>query len=147
MLLLGSTVTFPDPSKRVIAVLGAVLLLGAGGAAVAQTQTDDRAAERQAFLDDVAERLGVTSDELEKAFKDARLARIDAALADGKITQEEADRMKQGIESGKGPFFLPGPGPAAPASTARTTAGADPAAGCSTTSRRRSSAPRPTTSA
>ncbi len=139
--------TFPDPSKRVIAVLGAVLLLGAGGAAVAQTQTDDRAAERQAFLDDVAERLGVTSDELEKAFKDARLARIDAALADGKITQEEADRMKEGIESGKGPFLLPGPGPAAPASTARTTAGAAPAAGCSTTSRRRSSAQPPTTSA
>lgn len=101
--------TFPDPSKRVIAVLGAALLLGAGGAAVAQTQTDDRAAARQAFLDDVAGRLGVTSDELEQAFKDARLAQIDAALADGKITEEEAQRMKDGIESGKGPFFG-GPG-------------------------------------
>ncbi len=100
---------FPDPSKRVIAVLGAVVLLGAGGAAVAQTQSDDFAAERQAFLDDVAERLGVTPDELEKAFKDARIAQIDKALADGKITEEEAQRMKEGIESGKGPFFG-GPG-------------------------------------
>ncbi len=100
---------FPDPSKRVIAVLGAVVLLGAGGAAVAQTRSDDFAAERQAFLDDVAERLGVTPDELEQAFKDARLARIDQALADGKITEDEARRMKESVESGTGRLFG-GPG-------------------------------------
>jgi hypothetical protein len=103
-------VTVPKPSRRAIAALGAVLLLGVAGVAVAQTQSDDHAAERQAFLDDVAKRLGVTTEQLEQAFKDARLAQVDKALADGKITEDEAQRMKDGIESGQGPMFGPGPG-------------------------------------
>ncbi len=102
--------TIPKPSKPVIAALGAVFLLGLGGAAVAQTQSDGLSAERQAFLDDVAKRLGVTPAELDSAFHDARAAQIDKALADGKITEEEAARMKERLDSGKGPLFGPGPG-------------------------------------
>ena len=51
--------TSSRPSKRIVAVAAAVSLLVLGGVALAQTQRDDRAAERQAFLDDVAKRLGV----------------------------------------------------------------------------------------
>jgi hypothetical protein len=93
------------PSKRIVAVLAATTLLVLGGVAFAQTQRDDHAAGRQAFLDDVANRLGVSSADLEQALTDAQITRIDKALADGRITKEQADRLKEHIESGKGPLF------------------------------------------
>jgi hypothetical protein len=93
-------------SRKTVAVFTVVLLLGAGGAvALAQTQRDDRAAGRQAFIDDVAKRLGVSSADLEQALTDAQIAQIDKALADGRLTQEQADRMKEWIQSGKAPLF------------------------------------------
>jgi hypothetical protein len=104
-------VTSSRPSKRIVAVVAAVSLLVLGGVALAQTQRDDHAAVRQAFLDDVAKRLGVDSSDLEQALRDATFAQIDKALADGTITKEEADRLKEHIESGDGPMFGLPPGP------------------------------------
>lgn len=103
------------PSKRVLLV-GAVVALAAGGAvggALAASGTFDPKAERQAFLNDAAGRLGVTSAKLEDALKAAAVDRVDAALAAGRITKDEADAMKAAINSGKLPLgagFGPGIG-------------------------------------
>jgi hypothetical protein len=101
------------PSKRVV-LIGAVVALAAGGAvggALAASGTFDPKAERQAFLDDAAGRLGVTSAKLEDALKQAAIDRVDAALAAGRITKDEADNMKAAINAGGLPIGIPGAGP------------------------------------
>src|SRR5437868_13176547 len=101
-----------NPSKRTL-LIGAVVVLAAGGAvggALAASGTFDPKAERQAFLNDAAGRLGVTSSKLEDALKQAALDRVDAALAAGRITQAQADEMKAAINAGKLPVG-PGVGP------------------------------------
>src|SRR5262245_39723529 len=96
------------PSKRMaIVATGLAVAAGAAGGAIAASQSDDPAAERQAFLDDVAGRLGTTSAKLEAALKAAAIDRVDAALAAGKITKDEADALKDAINAGKVPL---GPG-------------------------------------
>jgi hypothetical protein len=99
------------PSRRTLLV-GAVVALAAGGAvggALAASGTFDPKAERQAFLDDAAGRLGVTSAKLEDALKAAAIDRVDAALAAGRITRAQADAMKAAINAGKVPLRA-GPG-------------------------------------
>jgi len=79
-----------------------------------------------AFLESVASHLGVSVDSLKSAIKAAATDQVDAALKAGKITQAQADELKQAIESGQGPLglgigpglglglgggFGPGPGP------------------------------------
>ena len=99
------------PTRRTLLV-GAVVALAAGGAvggALAASGTFDPKAEQQAFLNDAAGRLGVTSAKLEAALKAAAIDRVDAALAAGRITKDEADAMKAAIDSGKLPLGV-GPG-------------------------------------
>jgi hypothetical protein len=101
------------PSKRVV-LIGAVVALAAGGAvggALAASGTLDPKAERQAFLNDAAGRLGTTSAKLEDALKQAAIDRVDAALAAGRITKGEADAMKAAINAGELPIGIPGAGP------------------------------------
>ena len=62
-------------------------------------------AEKQAFLNDVAKRLDVTPAQLKSALQGAYDARIDAAVAAGKITKEQADAMKQRAKEGGLPLF------------------------------------------
>jgi len=93
------------PSKRVV-VIGSIVALaavGAAGGAIAASGTFDPNAEKQAYLNDVAGRLGVTSAKLEDALKGAAIDRVDAALAAGRITKDEADAIKAAINSGKFP--------------------------------------------
>ena len=63
------------------------------------------ATEKQAFLNDVAKRLDVTPAELKAAIEGAYAARIDAAVAAGKITKEQADAMKQRAKEGELPLL------------------------------------------
>ena len=49
-----------------------------------------------------AEALGVTVAELEAAMRQVALDRIDAAVADGKLTEERAETLREAIESGEG---------------------------------------------
>src|SRR4029077_10844500 len=72
--------------------------------------TFDPAAERQAFLNDAAGRLGTTSAKLDAALKAAAIDRVDAALAAGRITKADADAMKAAITSGNLPLGV-GRGP------------------------------------
>jgi polyhydroxyalkanoate synthesis regulator phasin len=65
------------------------------------------------FLGDVANRLGISEDKLEGAIEDATIARIDAAVADGEITKEEGEALKERVRSGDFPALPPsfhGPG-------------------------------------
>src|SRR5438067_11542526 len=91
------------PSRKVLVVGGAALALVGGGVggAVAASGSADPAAERQAFLSDAANRLGVTSAKLQEALKQAALDRVDAAVAAGRLTDAQAAAIKQRIESGR----------------------------------------------
>ncbi|MDH4176821.1 MAG: hypothetical protein OEV72_04515 [Thermoleophilia bacterium] len=97
------------PSRIIVATVAALTLIVGVGAAVASS--GDFEAKREAFMANVAKRLGVTTDALNEAVKGARLDEVAQALADGRITQEQADRAKERIESGEGPGFGPGFGP------------------------------------
>lgn len=59
-------------------------------------------ARQQEFLDDVAAELGVTSEELVDAFQAVAIQRVEQKLADGDITQEQADELIERIESAEG---------------------------------------------
>jgi hypothetical protein len=91
------------------ALAGALALLAVAGVAVAASGVFDPKAERESFLNDVAANLGVERSKLDSAIKEAAIARVDAALAAGRITQAQADEMKKRIEAGEVPFF-DGPG-------------------------------------
>jgi uncharacterized membrane protein len=54
------------------------------------------------FLERVAEKLGVSPDTLRQAMRDAARDAVNEALAQGRITQEQADRANEAIDSGKG---------------------------------------------
>jgi hypothetical protein len=60
------------------------------------------AADKPSLVDDVAARLGVTPDKLRAAFKAALTARVDAAVAAGKLTPAQAAKLKQRIAAGPG---------------------------------------------
>ena len=88
----------------VIGATGLVLLGGAGGA-VAATQ-GSAGSGRQAYIDDVARHLNVSPSALTAAMKAAENERIGAAVAAGRITQSQADALRQRVQQGGGvPFF------------------------------------------
>src|SRR3954465_13344393 len=97
-----------NSAKRKLAAgaVGLAVLAGGGGAYAAGNSSPtaakpaDHAAEQKAFLDDVAKRLNVTRDQLDAAVKGAAEARIDAAVAAGKLTKAQGDEAKKRIESG-----------------------------------------------
>lgn len=94
--------------KRKLAAAGAgiAVLAGAGGAyAVTNGSARD---DRQAFLNDAAGRLKVTPQELEAALQGALSDRLDAAVAAGRLTRQQADEIKQRAKQHGG---LPFPGP------------------------------------
>ena len=80
--------------------LCAVLL---GGTAFAQS--DDGGTDLgQSFIDRLAEKLGMTPDELETTIKETQTEVIDDAVADGRLTEEQSEALKERVESGPGLF-------------------------------------------
>jgi ribosomal protein S20 len=94
-------------SRKILAATVAGLAVTGGvGAGIAASQDDSRTSS---FFDAVAKHLGISSDELEDATRAAASDQVDAALQDGKITEEQAEELKSRIESGElPPFFGPG---------------------------------------
>jgi hypothetical protein len=96
----------------VAGVAALAVVVGAGAAIAAGTDVFDPKAEHDAFQAAVAEELGVTTKQLQDAYKTAALDRLDAAVAAGRITKEQADAMRTRIQSGEfGPMGgMGGPG-------------------------------------
>ncbi len=99
-------------SKRTAAIGAAAALAVAGGgvAYAAATGTD----HRDALLRDAAGRLNVSPDKLRSALEGAAGDQLDQAVKDGKLTQQQADQIKQRIArdglplggpDGRGPGF------------------------------------------
>ena len=110
--------------QKVFAGLVAGLAVAGGGGAVAATQLHDYSAESKAVVADAAKRLGVTPSQLSSALKAAIEKQIDAAVADGRITKEQAAELKQRVESGDFPLVgIGGPADVRPPRRVRTRAG------------------------
>jgi hypothetical protein len=114
--------TIQSRFKRRLAI-GTVAVAAAAFAGGAYASTQDPAAgSRQAFLNDVAKRLHVTPAQLNSALTGAALDELSAAVKEGRITQAQANVIKQRIEkagaSGQTPLgpgaWRVGPGPALP---------------------------------
>jgi polyhydroxyalkanoate synthesis regulator phasin len=94
-------------SKLALAVAGAAVLaiaVGASGAIAVSRALDGDAS--QAVIDDAAEQLGVQPDALSDALKQALQNRVDEAVEDGRLTEEQGERLKERIESGEVPFLV-----------------------------------------
>jgi hypothetical protein len=91
--------------------IGLVLALSviAVGGAIGATQLNPRQ-ESQAIINDAAEQLGVEPTELSDALKQALKNRVDAAVKDGRLTDEQGRELKERIDAGEVPFFGAGPG-------------------------------------
>lgn len=80
-----------------IGAAGAVVVLVAlAGVGFAATGGGDDAGP--SFLERVAAKLGIETDTLQQAVRDARGDEIDAALERGDLTQEQADRLKERLD-------------------------------------------------
>jgi AraC-like DNA-binding protein len=82
--------------RRVVAVVTVVAAAAFGGGAYAATQSS--APSRQAFLNDVAKRLNVSPQQLKNALKGAFDDQLQAVVAAGKLTQAQANAIKQRIQ-------------------------------------------------
>jgi len=100
-------------SSRRIAVLSisGLLLAGGAGAAIAASTKDDVKKDEQAVLDDAAKRLDVTPDRLRDALVAARAAQLDQAVKDGRLTQRQADAIKDAVQKSGRVLGGPHPGP------------------------------------
>jgi hypothetical protein len=101
---------------RIAALTTAGVLAAAGtGVAVATTTSDDPKERENAILADAAEQLKVEPSELRDALSDAENAQLDADVKAGRLTQEQADAIKErreelGTVLGPG-GFIPRGGP------------------------------------
>ena len=109
-------------TKRGLVVGGAALaIVSGGGAALAAGGDLFGGNDRQAFLDDAAARLKVSSADLQSALNQAFNDRIDAAVKAGKLTKDQGAAIKARAKQsgglpllGGGPGFRHGPGPGGP---------------------------------
>ena len=94
-----------DRTKKKLAVGAvAVAALAGGGAAIAAGGIGS-SEDQQAILEDAAKKLGVEPEALESALEDALAARLDEAVAAGRLTEEQATELKERLESGTLPLF------------------------------------------
>jgi len=94
-------------TRRILVAAAAALALAVGGTAIAAAAGS--ASSPTAFMDSLAKRLGISTEKLQNAAKAAAIDQVDAALAAGEITKEQADAAKERINSGEAPLLF-GPG-------------------------------------
>ena len=107
--------------KRTLLAGGIIAALVAGvlavGLASAQTETPEptvtgdpeRLGDR--FKKELASQLGISVDQLNTALDNTQFALIDEAVADGKLTESEAERLKERVEEGQNLFPIGGARP------------------------------------
>jgi hypothetical protein len=118
------------PKRKLLTAIAVLATTAAAGGAYAATQTSTTS-PRQALFNDAAKRLNVTPQKLREAFQGAFLDQLKAAVAAGKLTQAQADKIKQRVQQGGGGpgwfgrprlgfrgmqrgFLVPGPGAVGP---------------------------------
>ncbi|MBA3381010.1 MAG: hypothetical protein H0T97_03965 [Actinobacteria bacterium] len=82
------------------AATGVVALLIGGGAALAGQSADDKNARCEARVAKIAEKHGITVEQVEAKMKERLTARVDAALQSGRITAERAATLEARIAAG-----------------------------------------------
>ena len=87
------------PKWRHAIAVGAVLAVAVAGVAWAGLGSGG-SKDRDAVLNDVATRLGISSAKLKTAIQDSLAARVDAAVKDGRLTKEQATEIKSHIRAG-----------------------------------------------
>lgn len=90
---------------RLVAAGGGLAALVLAAGALAQTDTFSPKEESDALVADAAELLGVEPAELTDALRQAFENRIEEAVADGRLTEEQAERMREHLESGDLPLL------------------------------------------
>jgi hypothetical protein len=81
---------------RIAAITAAGALVAAGGGvAFATTSSDDPREREQAVLEDAAKQLDVSPSELRDALADAQDDQLDADVRAGRLSQEDADALKE----------------------------------------------------
>jgi hypothetical protein len=100
--------------RRWIVAVGGALVVAVVGAGVvmAQTPTPGSGTNGPTFLDRVAQKLGIDTGKLQDAVKGARTDQIDEAVANGDLTQKQADNLKNKLQNAPdgGAFGFGGPG-------------------------------------
>jgi hypothetical protein len=91
--------------QKLVVLGGLVFAVVAAGAAIGATKVLTPREESQAVIDDAARQLGVQPAELSKALKQALKNRVDAAVADGRLTKAQAARLKERIDANSVPLF------------------------------------------
>ena len=90
--------------KRLLIALAALAAIGLGAVVIGGAGTSAQEGEDGGlvgtFIGKLADKLGVSEDELKTAIKDTRIEMIDEAVDSGKLTQEQADKLKERIEEG-----------------------------------------------
>ena len=93
----------------VVAVALLALVGAASGFVLAQSNGDTPVKDRLTnFVSRLAENLSISQEELEGAIDRTQLDLVDDALANGAITEDQASRMRESIESGEGARFFGG---------------------------------------
>jgi uncharacterized protein YidB (DUF937 family) len=87
----------------VISIGVAVLALAGVGAAVTVAQEGDA---NPTFLDRLASKLGIDRDELEEAIDSAAAEEIDEAVAEGHLSEQRAERLKERLAETEGLGFF-----------------------------------------
>lgn len=96
--------------RKFLIIGGVVAALAAGILAIGIAGAEEGARPGGRFIAKVAEKLGITEDELTTAMTDAQLEIIDESVTDGTLTEEQADKLRERVEE-YGPLsILRGPG-------------------------------------
>jgi hypothetical protein len=93
-----------SPKRKLVVGGIAALAVAGAGAAIGATQFDSQSARSAAIVTDAANQLGVQPGALSNALKKAEENQVDAAVAAGRLTQAQADKIKAAIESGQAPL-------------------------------------------
>lgn len=94
--------------KKLVIVAAAVAVLALAAVAVGGAAADEDDGLVGSFLARVAEKLGVSEEELQTAIDEARTETIDEAVAEGRLTEEQGERLQEsGFPFGGRPWHGP----------------------------------------
>jgi hypothetical protein len=114
-MMMKRTVRYAAAGIGVAALIGGagtgIVLAQSGGGNAAPANNvynllqQDQPGAADSFIAELAKNLGITEQQLRDALKKTSLDKLDKLVADGKLTQDAADKIKSRIEDGTAPLF------------------------------------------